>query len=126
MNKLSLLAELGQRQFEPITLSAEDLDQHAATVFMAARSHKAMRQLAIAAKSRLRHLVDMAALEACLDQAVRYEMSGEGSAADWLKALIGQLDFELAKTLREHRILADRIAARTSQIAMARTARGAR
>jgi len=116
-----------RRQFEPITLADEGLDERVAAFFMAVRSDKRTRALAISATRRLRHLIDVAALEATLNEAARYEISGEGgSAAEYLDALIFALDVELSKTLEEQRVLTNRIVNRTTQNALVRVQRSAR
>jgi hypothetical protein len=116
-----------RRQFEPITLADSNLDERVAGFFMALRSDKRSRALAISATRRLRHLIDVAALESILDRAARYELSDEGSnASEYLDALILALDVELSETLEERRVLTNRIVNRTTQNAMARVRRSAR
>jgi hypothetical protein len=116
---LFALTEPGQRQFEPVTLSVDNLDPSVVSIFLAIRSDKDTRRLAVLAKNRLRHLNDVAALDALLDQAARYALDGKGSPTDCLRQLVHDLAVELAQTKREHEILADRVGGRTMPKAIA-------
>lgn len=114
--------EPGRRQFAPVTLSADGVDSSAvsaASVFRATRADKNTRRLAIRAKNRLRYLIDVAALDALLDQAARYALDGQGSPADYLHRLIHDLAVELAQTRAEHAVLADRVGERPMPKAVA-------
>jgi hypothetical protein len=111
--------EPGRRQFEPVTLSANNLDPSVVSGFQAMRSDKETRRLAVLAKNSLRHLIDVAALDALLDQAARYALDDQGSPAEYLHRLIRDLAVELSQTKGEHEVLADRVGARTMPKAIA-------